>query len=579
MDRLFLKYTWRNEAAMKWEDCGACDPIVAFCTNCTIFLCNFCQESHKHSKSCSSHNLVPLSELKSDKNYKREVLTCQKHCLGFDYYCEKCKVLVCEQCILNEHVGHVHDKVERSANKYRSKLQKSGVAMEKSMLRNLIEAHDDVDRMRKRIAQQSDKVNQEIDQYYHDLIQQLTNQKEQLKQHVNDTVLQKEEAMVQQLKEIEHAQAEILSVKELSDAITKRCCDEEALSTRNQMTILMKKLNNNFKKLNTQPVESANVKVTYTNKPLQQFAEHFVTIDSLSFEVENPLESVQRGQIVTLEITTKDSSGNYYRNGGSKLSASLECSTGEATTVHVKDDNNGCYTARFEAQQVGEVRLSVFVSGRHIKGSPYKIRVEEDQASQEKPSKLTKGDGGTGQLCSIAYSENDLWAVADWTEHCIQVYDGQNKLIESFGSQGEGDGQFQYPCGLAFDGDNALYVTDSHNHRVQKFDIFGNYLLQFGGKGTSKGKLNYPVGITTFYNNVYIADRQNRRVSVFKTNGEFFFNVGEGILSRYFDVTIVNSQLQVADWGHHCIYTFTLDGHYYGKFATKIQRKHMQLLL
>ena len=108
---------------------------------------------------------------------------------------------------------------------------------------------------------------------------------------------------------------------------------------------------------------------------------------------------------------------------------------------------------------------------------------------------------------------------------------------------------------------------------MQKFDIFGNYLLQFGSKGDGKGQLNYPVGIATCYNKVYVADRQNRRVSVFGTNGQFCYSMGKEKLSRYFDVTIVNSQLQVADWSHQCIHTFTLDGHYCGNFATEVQRK------
>ena len=575
MDKLILKYKWRDETEIKQEDCGACDPVVVFCNNCAKFLCEFCQESHKYSKSCSSHDLVPLSQLRSNKNIKTEVLTCQKHNLGFDHYCETCKVLVCDQCIIvDEHLHHEGDTVEKSASRYRSKLQKSACTMEQVMLKNLIRAQDDINKMRRLIAEQSDGVNQDIDQYYDRLIQKLIEQKEQLKQRVHDTVSQKEEALVQQLKEVEHAQAEVLSVKELSDTITKRCCDEEALSTRNQMTILMKKLNDNFKRLHICPVESANVRVTYTEDPLQPFAKHFTTIDSLHFEVENLLESVQQGETLTLEIITKDCNGDYYCNGGSQVSASLKSSSGEVTTVHVEDTSDGSYMICFKAQQVGEMQLSVFAGGRQIEGSPFNILVHKNQAVLDKPRKtIEKGDGNMDQVWSIAYSENGPWAVADWTKNCVHVYDGQDQLIESFGSRGDGDGQFQYPRGVAFDCDDALYVTDSHNHRVQKFDIFGNYLLQFGSKGDGKRQLNYPVGIATCYNKVYIADRQNHRISVFRTDGQFCYSMGEGKLSRYFDVTVVNSQLQVADWSHHCIHTFTLDGDYCGNFATKVQRK------
>ena len=574
MDKLVLKYKWREETEIKWEDCGACDPIIAFCTSCKAFLCKFCQESHKNSKSCSSHTVVPLSDLWSAKNLKREVLLCQKHNLEFDYYCETCKMLVCKQCIHTEHLTHKYDTVKRSATKYRSELQKSANTMENVMVKNLVEAHNHIDKRRKLIVQQSDKVNQEIDEYYDGLVQKLMEQKEQLKQRVRDAVLQKEEAVIKQLKEVQHTQAEVLSLKELSDTIVKRSFDEELLSARNQLTLLMEKLNDNFEKLNTHPVECANVRVGYTKKPLQQFAKNLTTIDSLSFEVENPVECVQQGDNATLEIIARDCNGDYYHSGGSQVSAWLKFNTGEVANIQVKDNDNGTYMVCFKAEQVGELRLLVFVSGRQITGSPFSITVQNDQATLDKPSKtIERGDGSMGQFCSIAYSENDLWAVVNRTKNSVHVYDGQNQLIESFGSRGAGDGQFQYPCGIAFDSDNALYVTDSHNHRVQKFNIFGKYLLQFGSKGGNKGQLNYPIGITTNYDKVYIADRQNRRVSVFQTDGQFCYSMGEGKLSRYFDVAVVNSLLQISGWSHRCIYTFTLEGHYCGKFATTKHRK------
>ena len=61
-----------------------------------------------------------------------------------------------------------------------------------------------------------------------------------------------------------------------------------------------------------------------------------------------------------------------------------------------------------------------------------------------------------------------MWAVADWINNCVHVFDSQDKPIKKIGSQGNGNGQFEYPCDVAFDDNNELYVTDSHNHRVQK---------------------------------------------------------------------------------------------------------------
>ena len=68
-----------------------------------------------------------------------------------------------------------------------------------------------------------------------------------------------------------------------------------------------------------------------------------------------------------------------------------------------------------------------------------------------------------------------MWAVVDWINNCVHVFDSEDKPFKKFGSRGSSNRQFEYPCDVAFDDNNELYVTDSHNHRVQKFDHHGNY--------------------------------------------------------------------------------------------------------
>ena len=166
------------------------------------------------------------------------------------------------------------------------------------------------------------------------------------------------------------------------------------------------------------------------------------------------------------------------------------------------------------------------------------------------------------------YSNIGMWAVADWIKNCVHLFDIQDNLIKRFGSRGNDNGQFICPCDVAFDDNNKLYVVDSYNHRVQKFDIHGNYLLQLGSIGTGEGQLNQPLRITTHQDKVFVADRKNNRISVFYNDGKFHSIIGQKKLSQYFDVTVnINGEILVADWGHHCMYIFTLDGHYVNRIA------------
>ena len=78
-----------------------------------------------------------------------------------------------------------------------------------------------------------------------------------------------------------------------------------------------------------------------------------------------------------------------------------------------------------------------------------------------------------------------------------------------------------------------------------------------------------PGGIAVHHHKVYIADCSNKRISVFQTDGEFRYTIGSGQLEDPNDVTVNgNNQLLVTDYAHHCIYTFTLAGHYVGNFGT-----------
>ena len=561
VNKVILNYKLENEIELRCEECDEDDSVVVFCTDCKLFLCHYCKESHKYSKSHCSHNLISLTELRNNKDLiqsKSKFPTCQEHDIELEYYCETCEKLVCVQCT-GEHEDHKYDVVKKVANKYQNELNKITASIE-VMIEDLSEFHDSIEDMRTAIRQQGDEISKEIDLYYDEAFQKLLKQKEKVKQQVRETVLQKEKALMEQLEKVICTQEDIINTKRIRDSL-QESSNQKVLSAKNELSYSLEKLKENFEKLGCEPIESANIKVTPVNDPLPQIVKHYTTIDSLSFEVKKFNNSVQRGQTAMLELATKDSKDNYYPRGGCKVTVQFQSSMEEMITAQVTDYNDGTYMICCAARQVGEKELSVFVNGHEIKDSPFKIMIRENPISPNKI--ITSHDDSFGQLRGIACSNNGMWAVADWSKNCVHVFDSQDRLINRLGSRGNKSGHFKYPCDVAFDDNNELYVTDSCNHRVQKFDTHGNYLLQFGGKGDGEGQLNCPVGITTHQDRVYIADRGNHRISAFKNDGKFHSVIGQEQLSQHFDMTInINSEILAADWRHHCIYIFTLDGHY-----------------
>ena len=573
VDDLILKKKVDGEQEVKCDECNEDDPVVSFCPECNSFLCLTCNDYHKRSKKYFSHAVVPLTELKSNKDApiqaKLKIPLCKEHDEQLKYYCETCDELVCMYCTVKKHNGHHHDSVKQMGTKHRNQLKKVTDPVE-GMIKNLSEAHDNIEKMKKKTRSRGEDVDKKIDRYYDELLQKLMKQKDEVKQQAHDAVSQKEKAMITQLEEVASMQAKLMSMKELTDAL-EQSSDQEALSAKREVTDRVQQLTNAYKKVNIQPVESAAMDFVPTKEPFPVFGHLFAYVNPHTSEVINLTPYILVGKKVEFAIVTKDSNGGPCIRGGSLVSVRLKLFSGDVNTAgEVRDNNDGSYMASFVAEQVGEAKLSVSINGEQIKGSPYSIVVGRNYQSIDKPTKIVN-DGSMGQPWGVAFGRNGLWAVADNSKNCVYIFDDKDQLVRKFGSNGSNNGQFSYPRGVAFDSHNHLYVVDHGNHRVQKFDTNGNYLLQFGSNGAySDGQLVNLYGITVHNDKVYITNIGNKRISVFQTNGKFCISFGSDQLGVLIDVTVnANNHLLVADCSNSCIYTYTLDGHYVGKFGTR----------
>ena len=566
VDKFILKCKIEGEEEVNCDECQGEDPVVAFCPDCTMFLCHVCNEYHKRSIKSRGHGIVPLIELRSKKSVpiqpKAKFLVCSEHEYELKHYCESCDELVCLYCTVKDHKDHSHDTVKNMGGKHRKELKNITAPIEE-MIRGLSNNHDNIEKMRKKIRQQSDEMNMKIDQHYDRVVQKLMEQREKLKQQVRDAVSQKEKTITTQLEEVECAQAEVLSMKELNDAMEKSS-DQEVLSVKKQVIDRMQQMTGKYKKVNLPPVEQATMEFVPIKEILPQFG-LLSFVDPHSCEVANLPKYVMKSKTLNFTIITYLNNGDRCSRGGNQVSIQLG---GVNNTTQVSDNNDGSYTASFVPQRVGEVKLSVFVNGQQIEGSPYSVLVK-DYTSVNKPTKILNNDGNMGRPWGIAFAKNGMWAVADASNHCVCIFDSEDQLVRKIGSKGSAIGQLNWPEGVTFDSDDHLYVVDHENHRVQKITIDGKYLLQFGGEGSSDGQLNHPSGLASHDHKVYVADSSNKRISVFQTDGKFHHTIGSGQLDSPRDVTVSgNNQLLVADKNHHCIHTFTLDGDHVGKFGT-----------
>ncbi|MFC0397874.1 peptidyl-alpha-hydroxyglycine alpha-amidating lyase family protein [Paraburkholderia rhizosphaerae] len=84
-------------------------------------------------------------------------------------------------------------------------------------------------------------------------------------------------------------------------------------------------------------------------------------------------------------------------------------------------------------------------------------------------------------------------------------------------------GRFRQVTDAAWDASGNTYISDGYiNSRVAKVDSNGTWLKSWGERGTGPGQFHTPHSIAVDANNhVYVADRSNRRIQVFDTDGNF----------------------------------------------------------
>jgi DNA-binding beta-propeller fold protein YncE len=136
--------------------------------------------------------------------------------------------------------------------------------------------------------------------------------------------------------------------------------------------------------------------------------------------------------------------------------------------------------------------------------------------------------------------DDNIWAIDKGSDMVIK-FNQAGRVVMVFGRRKEGadedtkpwghpnpplpaiDGLFRQPTDVAWDSDGNIYITDGYiNSRVAKYDKNGDWVKSWGEKGTGPGQFRLPHAIVIDRNNnVYVADRSNRRIQVFDTDGKF----------------------------------------------------------
>ena len=143
------------------------------------------------------------------------------------------------------------------------------------------------------------------------------------------------------------------------------------------------------------------------------------------------------------------------------------------------------------------------------------------------------GDGRLRDAHGIYIGPDDHVYLCNRDEHEVLKMTRDGRIVLALGQRGRPAlrAPFNHPADVAVAPDGDIYVADGYgNSRVAKYDRNGKWIKNWGSTGTTPGQFRVVHGIQIdAANNVYVADRDNRRIQVFDTEGTFktqFRNVG-----------------------------------------------------
>lgn len=189
--------------------------------------------------------------------------------------------------------------------------------------------------------------------------------------------------------------------------------------------------------------------------------------------------------------------------------------------------------------------------------------------------------GSFGQLVlghalnGVCFGQNDNIWVADSDHNRVVVYSQDGSLLRVVD---EPKTKLQYPSSVVVSTEGIAYVCDSGNHRVVAFDEDGKVLFEFGSRGDDPGCFGFVRDVTIgSCGDVYITDRDNRRVSVFTRLGQFLRSF-KTIREPTCIATSQSGHVLVTSFSNSSVVVYTREGEVVHEFGScSPNRDHGQL--
>ena len=441
---------------------------VAFCRQCTEFICGDCTRSHSKMKVFAGHKIVTFADLK--KGGAKDILLneaplpkCAEHEEQKKIFCFDCDRLVCRDCVLYDHREHKSDFVKKCASDSRKTLRES-LAPLREVLANTADAEKAIVAEKKAVIAQNNAVCASIQQCFDKLKALLDQRKAELVKHANKLAQGKEDVLTAQAKDLQIAQTEIQSLVEFVERNIENTSDQDLMSIRTKLQTKMKDEEKHHRKTSLKPATTADVvcglpSLNAIPRELGAvFTEKFASVIRV-----DPPKVCSVGEPTQFSLKIPQSIGCSVQVQLKSL-VDPSCIV-DATVTTTGNDYVITYTPRIR----GRHDLIVKVNAVNITGSPFQVFVNIHPKQLGKPVHIIDGF-------------NEPWGIAINNKHQLVVteYGGKISIIECRGTKVKelNCDSIQDPTGVATGLDGSVYVTDREAGTLSKFNEAGKVVNQ-----------------------------------------------------------------------------------------------------
>ncbi|XP_035681526.1 tripartite motif-containing protein 2-like [Branchiostoma floridae] len=546
--RDILQQQPKEETSEAMEDgipCTACEvgnSSQFYCVECTDYLCQTCNDTHRRFKATKSHKVVTIEDLQSGKAAAelraRETSKCEDHQELNKFYCDTCHRVICLHCVVTAHKDHRYVEIEKAAEREGAKIKaklatvKNATVLHETWIQQLQSVKDEwsseVQRSEEQIRKQVNLIVEAAKKAGNDRIAQL---------RAMNAAREKQMEAAMEAAEMDLASAR--SCVQFTDNVLEYGSPAELMSVAGELT---GRLDQTTESKNTEKSKLTENFVNLTFDPPggeleQEVAKLVGGINQMRTPLYPPQITQVRPNVVIGNCGTslKHVKTVGERGGGDgqfDYPTSLAV-TAEGDIVVTDHDNSRLQFLDKDGSFKGKVDLgfkpgsvAALTNGELlVTGDGHRIHVLDKQGRESLVIQVTGAAQTGGATRGVAV--DGLGRVIATIEHQVFVLSPSGDVMLKFGDKGQGQQHLGSYLGVTVNSSNQIIVSDYSNHNVKIFDPAGRHLFTCGSHGRGPGQLeNSETVITDSEDNIFVADcGNNHRVSVFSRDGTFIRHV------------------------------------------------------